>query len=160
MLTSNAYCVIRVNASCVDSVCHRGDMPKSTEKPEPSEFWKRVVETWAAEGLPTSQSGIASVFGTKQSTVQRWCNGSALPERSTLIKLAERGKTTLDYLIAGRMPKRRGKPDDALSQLEQLWTELDEKGRLHILDAARGQLARCKEGVDRTNSKSGPRKIA
>ncbi len=156
----NAGCVIPVNAYCVLNSPDHSTMGRKSQDVEPSEFWQRVVETWRKAGLPTTQSGIAREFKTAQSTAQRWHDGTALPGRETLIAIAEKGHTTLDYLIAGWSPKRRVRGDDRFTELLRLWDDMDESAQGHVLDSARGQVARAREVREPPANKSLGRKTA
>lgn len=156
MRASNAQCVIPVNACCVPEIwkirrVRRKPKKSKVEAKEPrqkrpaSQFWRRVVETWHAANLPTSQLGIARTLkpSATQSWPQRWHDGTSLPQRDTLIKIAEKGKTTLDYLIAGWPPKRGLFHDPDLKRLLEAWDCLadDTETRRHIMQMVDGMMA-------------------
>lgn len=116
-------------------------MPKKPKGP-PSDFWKRLDETYGRHH-PMGQTEVARAFGKRgQSTSQRWYNGSALPESETLMQMAERGNTTMDYLVSGRLPKFRVRRGGTLDKLLQLWESLSDDGQRQVLEFAEDKSAR------------------
>lgn len=155
-----------VNAYCVRALSDHAYMVRKPEKMEPSDFWKRLTEAWKIQGLPVTQSGIARElralgYDVKgQSTTQRWHDGTSLPGKQTLIALADKGHTTLDFLIAGRGIPPHDPKDETLAALMRLWPELDPAAQNHVLEAAQGQAARTQEVRALPDPKSFGRKSA
>lgn len=125
---------------------------------EGSDFWKRLVEAWGEAGLPTSQNAIAKEMGMDGNGVTgRWFRGDATPQAAQLIKLAKRGKVTVDWLLSGDPPRSRAVPGTPLYSLLTCWDATAETGRAHVLEAAQGQRLRHPRlpSTDARKSKSG-----
>lgn len=70
-------------------------------------FAKRLVQLCENNNLPPRgrQAEIARICGIKPSSVNKWFNAQSLPDAYNLLKLAEWGKTTVDFLLSGKEPK-------------------------------------------------------
>jgi hypothetical protein len=134
-----------VNASGGNALGHHRRMSRKAET-EPCDFWKRLTQAWAEQGLPVSQYGLAGELGMKgNGSTKRWHDGDALPELATLKVLAEKGDCTLDWLLTGRLPKHPIRPNTPLGMIHNGWTSIGEIGQKHVLEAYEGQSARVRE---------------
>jgi hypothetical protein len=138
----NARCANPVNANCGNTLGHSSRMGRSTQS-QGSEFWQRLVEAWGEAGLPTSQNGIAKELGMDGNGVTgRWYRGETIPPPAQLIKLAKRGKVTVDWLLTGDPPRSRAIPGTPLYALLTAWDGTADQGRTHVIESAQGQLVR------------------
>lgn len=110
---------------------------------DPCAFWQRLTEAWSAKGLPTSQNGVADRLGMRgNGSTRRWYLGQGLPETETLIRIADLGKVTVDWLLTGNEPKYPVTPKSALERLLKLWEGLEPENHEYALRALEGELAR------------------
>jgi transcriptional regulator with XRE-family HTH domain len=139
MYRINAQTANGVNAVTVNAVLQAVSMGRRSES-EPSPFWRRLAEAWAEQDLPVSQNGIATKMNMSQGSVARWYHGEGLPELDTAIKLAERGRVCVDWLLTGRLPKYPISRDPVLREIFEICLQLEEPGRTAVLRTARGEL--------------------
>lgn len=137
-LSINAQTVNSVNAYSANGARHSRAMGRQSES-EPSEFWKRLVQCWAARNLPTTQNGIAKKLDMSQGSVRRWFLGEGFPETDTLIQIARLGRVSIDWLLTGK--HHPSGVDKDLDDLLEIWEYLDGTAREHVLRAARGEAA-------------------
>jgi transcriptional regulator with XRE-family HTH domain len=104
-------------------------------------FWTRLVEAWDAQGLPSSQLGIAKVLNMSQGSVGRWARGEGVPELERVREIALRGKVSVEWLLTGRGPKQPIMIDEETGELLALWEQLQPNGRHSVRVAAQGALA-------------------
>lgn len=115
-------------------------------------FWNRLLEAAAANGITTTQEGIAAELGVKQSAVAKWKAGGR-PKLTRLEKIAVRWRYNINWLLNEELPKRPpgvGEPDET-AELLALWKALNNDNRkaaLAILKQVRkGQTAPTRERV-------------
>jgi hypothetical protein len=155
----NADFVRSVNAYSGNGLPQTRGMPREPEL-EPSAFWRRLVEAWDEQGLPTSQLGIAKKLGfIGNGTTGRWYRAETLPQADELITLAKHGKVTVDWLLTGNEPKRPISPDSDLGRLLRIWSDLKPENRPHVLEAAEGKqaLQDKRPPGKKTENQEGPR---
>lgn len=137
----NAQIVNSVNASRANPLAQTRRMSRKAEA-EPCEFWKRLVAAWELKGLPTSQNGVAEWFGMKgNGSTGRWYRGDGKPETEKLIRMAQAGGVTVDWLLTGNEPRTPIRPGTDLDQLLRLWANLSPESREHVMRTAHGQFA-------------------
>ena len=134
----NARTVNRVNAYSAKRFGNMLPMGRPTES-EPSDFWKRLVQCWGARNLPTSQNGIAKRLDMSQGSVRRWFAGEGFPETDTLIRIANLGRVSIDWLLTGK--HHSSGVDKDLDDLLDIWDQLDGQAREHVVRSARGEAA-------------------
>lgn len=83
---------------------------------------KKLSERIKALRMPgETQADFAHRLGTTQASISRYINGRQ-PDRETLVKIAKKTGTSLDWLLTGQGPapgegpKAKGKGDDELVQ--------------------------------------------
>lgn len=134
----NAQTVKRVNAYSAKPFGNMASMGRPTES-EPSPFWKRLVQSWGARNLPTTQNGIAKRLDMSQGSVRRWFAGEGYPETDTLIKIASLGRVSIDWLLTGK--HHSSGVDKDLDDLLDIWDQLDGQAREHVVRSAKGEAA-------------------
>lgn len=67
-------------------------------------FSKRLTELCDGKNMPERgrQAELARVCGIKPSSVNKWFKAMSLPDAVHLLKIAEWGNTTTDWLLSGR----------------------------------------------------------
>lgn len=108
---------------------------KSTSPP--SGFWVRLIEAFKAQGLPTTQNGVAKLLKKPHRTVWDWYHGQGEPDLAMCRVIAIKGKVQVDWLITGRPPKYPISGDPLLSKILETCLELDDGARKEVLRAAR-----------------------
>lgn len=109
---------------------------------EACDFWKRMTAAWRSRGLPVSQNGVARKLAMSQGSTRRWYTGEGLPEVETIVRIAQLGHVTVDYLLKATMPRSEVSPGSALERMLFIWDALDDEGRKHLLISAEGAIAR------------------
>jgi transcriptional regulator with XRE-family HTH domain len=113
-------------------------------------FWERLIEAAAANGVTTTQEGIAAALGIKQSAVAKWKAGGR-PRMTRLEKIARDWRYNINWLLSEELPKRPagvGEPDET-AELLAIWKALNtdnKKAALAIMKQVRkGQTSRTPE---------------
>lgn len=130
----------RVNAHCVIHLPDHPPMAKKSQTP-PSPFWERMTAAWAKHGLPITQNGVATRLNMSQGSTRRWFTGDGRPDTDTLLRIAELGHVSLDWLLTGALPRERAAPNSDLFKLLTIWQAADEQIRAHLLKVAQGLAA-------------------
>lgn len=139
MTPINAQTVEYVNAESGNARTQTMRMGRKSES-EPSAFWRRLIDAWSEQDLPTSQNGVATKLKMSQGSVGRWFHGEGLPELETCIDIAGRGRVCVEWLITGNLPKYPISRDAVLREIFETCVSLDDAGRAIVLRAAKGEL--------------------
>jgi transcriptional regulator with XRE-family HTH domain len=70
-------------------------------------FAKRLKQLCDDKNLPERgrQAALARLCGIKPSSVNKWFSAISLPDPANLLTIADWGRTTVDWLLDGRLPK-------------------------------------------------------
>jgi transcriptional regulator with XRE-family HTH domain len=90
-------------------------------------FAKRLVDLCEDKKLPLHgrQAVLARVCGIKPSSVNKWFNAISLPDAQNLLKIADWGNTTVDWLLYGRKPISYADMDQPTKHVLQIMEKLD-----------------------------------
>lgn len=136
-----------------------------------SPFWRRLL--LAIDGnkgcrLPRNPTALARHLKLSQTAVRNWYVGPVLPERQTLIALAQTTGVTVDWLETGREPMypHGGPPDEFMATLIDLVRQLPESERARTLEYLRFKIDLQRSGwpkneaeaVERVRSETGRHK--
>lgn len=99
------------------------------------------MEAFKAQGLPTTQNGVAKVLKKPHRTVWDWYHGQGEPDLAMCRVIAVKGRVTVDWLITGREPKYPISGDPVLSKILEACIELDDQARKEALRVVKRLLA-------------------
>ncbi|MBY0240763.1 MAG: helix-turn-helix domain-containing protein [Burkholderiaceae bacterium] len=86
-------------------------------------FAKRLIQLCEEKKLPERgrQAALARLCEIKPSSVNKWFNAVSLPDASNLLAIADWGRTSVDWLLTGRVSK------ESTSQDALTWVKSDEQ---------------------------------
>lgn len=70
---------------------------------------------------------------------RKWLEAESIPDQAHLSMLCTAFGWSWDYLMTGALPKYAGRMDKQLSEITDLWHDLDNEGRAHVLRNARNE---------------------
>lgn len=70
---------------------------------------------------------------------RKWLEAESIPDQAHLSMLCTAFGWSSDYLMTGALPRYAGRMDEQLSEITDLWHDLDHDGRAHILRNARNE---------------------
>ena len=100
---------------------------KNKTKTDLMPVWERITQAMGTD----QQNEVAKKLGVTPQSVWQWTKGK-LPRRDLLVKIAEIGNTTVDWLLSGdegANPPVKPVPDHELAAMFYKWDELSDDDR-------------------------------
>lgn len=100
-------------------------------------FSKRLNELLDEEGAPQRgrRQWLCRKFNSAFSheAARKWLEAEAMPDMAHLSMLCTYFGWAVDYLFTGAGPRRAGRGDPILAEINNGWRELDEDAQRHVL---------------------------
>lgn len=119
------------------------------EIPTGQEFYARLIEALRDADLPITQTSIAEFLDIHQSAISKWKSGESFPEMENAIKLAQRARVSLPWLLLGVGSKKQEENmDDQTVELLQTWARMPQSGKDELLEFLRFRAAKAEKAPD------------
>ena len=100
------------------------------------QFWQNVKEELDYNLI--TQKELASAIGISYNTLQSWITKDRLPDAEQALKIAKELKTSIEYLVTGKIESKNGIKQNLLDMIPQLNHLSDEN--LELIEMIAGRL--------------------